>query len=70
MHILGGLDIPSRGFVSFNNNDFSKFSLKDKEKFLNDHLGFVFQFHYLIKELSVLQNIILPGLIGGKDNKD
>jgi lipoprotein-releasing system ATP-binding protein len=70
MHILGGLDTKDNGSVLFNGQDIFKLSLKEKEKFLNNHLGFIFQFHYLIKELSVLQNIILPGLIGGKSSDE
>lgn len=70
MHLLGGLDNPDSGSVYFEQYDIFKFSQKEKEKFLNNHLGFVFQFHYLIKELSVLQNIILPGLIAGKSKQD
>lgn len=70
MHLLGGLDEYDSGSVSFDKRDVFNFSQKEKEFFLNKHLGFIFQFHYLIKELSVLQNIILPGLIGGKSKKD
>lgn len=70
MHILGGLDTKDKGSVIFNGQDVFKLSLKDKEKFLNNYLGFIFQFHYLIKELSVLQNIILPGLISGKSKDE
>ena len=70
MHLLGGLDDPDSGSVYFDGHDIFKFAQKEKELFLNSHLGFVFQFHYLIKELSVLQNIILPGLISGKSRRD
>ena len=70
MHLLGGLDNPDSGSVYFDKHNIFKFEQKEKEAFLNNNLGFVFQFHYLIKELSVLQNIILPGLISGKSKKD
>ncbi|MFH1461383.1 MAG: ABC transporter ATP-binding protein [bacterium] len=70
MHLLGGLDDVDSGYVYFDKKDVLNFSQKEKEHFLNTHLGFIFQFHYLIKELSVLQNIILPGLIGGRSKKD
>lgn len=65
LHILGGLDEPESGTVFFDGSDLSKLSRKKKEQFLNRSIGFVFQFHYLINEFSVLENIILPGLIGG-----
>ena len=51
--------------MKYNKQDLIKLRSSKKEKFLNKELGFVFQFHYLIKELSVLENIMLPGLIKG-----
>lgn len=70
MHILGGLDFPDSGEVFFNDENIAKFKQSKKEKFLNQKLGFVFQFHYLIKELTVLENIIMMGLIKGDSKKD
>ncbi len=63
LHILGGLDEPTSGSVSFAGT--ALHNLRDRSKLLNKHLGFVFQFHYLIKELTVLENVMLPGLIAG-----
>ena len=69
MHILGGLDNPTKGFVTFNEQDIYKLSPHKKESFLNQMVGFVFQFHYLIKELTVLENIMLIGLVRGESKK-
>lgn len=66
LHILGGLDEPTAGSVSFGGENISKLSQRKKEQFLNSSIGFVFQFHYLINEFSVIENIMLPGLVGGK----
>jgi lipoprotein-releasing system ATP-binding protein len=63
MHILGGLDHPTSGDVTLFGQ--SLFKNSQRNTVLNQHLGFVFQFHYLIKELSVLENVMLPGLIAG-----
>jgi len=63
LHILGGLDEPTQGRVLFNQEPLQ--SLKNKNIFLNQHLGFVFQFHYLINELTVLENIMMMGVIKG-----
>ena len=54
LHILGGLDAPTSGQVRMQNLQRSD-------------LGFVFQFHYLIRELSVLENVALAGRIAGID---
>ncbi len=69
MHILGGLDEPTQGAVFFNDKDIAHFRLSHKDFFHNRHIGFVFQFHYLIKELSVRENIMLMGLINGDKRK-
>lgn len=70
LHILGGLDNPSSGEILFNEKNIFKFYSSEKENFLNRHLGFIFQFHYLIKELSILENIMLMGLIKGDDKNE
>lgn len=69
MHILGGLDSPTSGSVKFNGKNIYELKQKEKEKYLNQAVGFIFQFHYLIKELTVLENIILIGQIKGINKK-
>jgi ABC-type lipoprotein export system ATPase subunit len=58
LHILGGLDTPTSGTVLYNNQNVTNLRA---QKF-----GFVFQFHYLINELTVLENLMVMGLIAGK----
>ena len=67
MHIIAGLDTPSTGSVSFDNQLLSDFSSKEQNKFLNQSIGLMFQWPYLIHELSVLENIMVPGLIARKN---
>ena len=52
-----------------NSQDITKLSDKDLSKFRNDNIGFVFQFHQLLPELTVEENILLPTMIKG-DDKD
>jgi len=65
LHILGGIDTPTAGEVFFDGQNINKYSNRKKESFLNQHVGFVFQFHYLINELTVIENLLLIGQIGG-----
>ncbi len=65
LHILGGLDTPCSGKVLYNGYDLAQVSVQQKETILKTKVGFVFQFHYLIKELTALENIALPGRIVG-----
>ncbi len=66
LHLLGGIDVPTEGKVFI--NDFDIFSLDDKKLsiFRNKHIGFVFQFHYLLPEFTVLENVMLPVQIYNK----
>ena len=65
LHILGALDRPTRGRVAYCGED--QFTRSDRElaRFRNQEIGFVFQFHYLLSDLSALENTVLPALIGG-----
>jgi lipoprotein-releasing system ATP-binding protein len=66
MHIIGCLDTPSKGTVFFDTDDIHTMTEAQKNIFLNTHIGFVFQRSYLIAELSVIENIMLPGIIAQK----
>ena len=70
LHLLGGLDIPTSGNILFNEQDIFKLPNFQKEQFLNTSIGFVFQFHYLINELTILENIMLMGLIKKQTKKE
>jgi lipoprotein-releasing system ATP-binding protein len=67
LHILGTIDRPSSGKVMYSGRDV--FDLDDDKlsSFRNSHIGFVFQFHHLLPEFSALENIIMPGLVSGRD---
>jgi lipoprotein-releasing system ATP-binding protein len=70
IHILAGLDTPTTGNVLFNNISLQKISAARHEQFLNKSIGLVFQAPHLLKELSVIENIIIPGLISGRTRND
>ena len=71
LHLLAGLDTPDSGDISFASSDaiglqdLSKLSPEQKDAFLNKTVGLMFQLPYLISELTVIENVILPGLIAG-----
>jgi lipoprotein-releasing system ATP-binding protein len=66
LQIIGTLIKPDSGKVVMNATDV--FALKDKalSQFRNKEIGFVFQFHQLLPELSAIENVCLPAMIGGK----
>ena len=65
LQIMGTLDRPDSGLVSYAGDDV--FSLNDRKlaRFRNRRIGFVFQFHQLLPEFSMLENVAMPALIGG-----
>lgn len=65
LHLLGGLDRPTTGQVLFNGSDIFRFGTKDLARFRNRHVGFVFQFHHLLPEFTVLENTMMPRIIRG-----
>ena len=66
LNIIAGFDVPSEGALFFNEKPFDIFSAREKEQYLKRVVGFLFQKPYFIKELSVIENIILAGTIAGQ----
>lgn len=70
LHILGTLDNPDAGKVFIHDTDVFAQSSRNLAAFRNQRIGFVFQFHNLLPEFSALENVLIPGLIGGKDPRE
>jgi lipoprotein-releasing system ATP-binding protein len=65
MHLLGGLEKPTTGNVILDGNDLNKISASKLSQVRNSSLGFIYQFHHLLGEFTVLENVAMPLLIGG-----
>ncbi len=63
LHILGGLDFPTKGEVLFEGKDIYGLSEEERAKFRNQKIGFVFQLYHLLPELTALENVFLPRLL-------
>ena len=71
LQVLGGLNRPTSGKVVFDNKDLYGISDARRSKIRNISFGFIFQFYYLLPELNVIENIMMPGRIkGGISTKD
>ena len=70
LQILGGLDRATSGTVVINGKDLSKMSKQELAIFRNTQIGFVFQFHHLLPDFTAIENIIIPGLINGKNRPE
>ncbi|MGL5378248.1 MAG: ABC transporter ATP-binding protein [Cetobacterium sp.] len=66
LNIIGALDIPTKGKIYFNDEDISEYTSEERAKFRNKNIGFIFQFHFLLSQFNVLENILLPNWIETK----
>ncbi len=60
IHILGLMDKPTSGNVLLDGNDITSFSPAKLAKMRKENIGFVFQFHYLLADFTVMENILMP----------
>lgn len=65
LHLLGGLDKPTSGEVILDGVNLKKVRQAKLSKLRNRSLGFIYQFHHLLGEFTVLENVAMPALIGG-----
>ncbi len=66
LHILGGLDIPTKGEVVFEQKDIYNLNDAQLSRIRNERIGFVFQFYHLLSEFTVLENVSMPALISSQ----
>lgn len=66
LYLLSTMDTDYEGEVFFNGEKITGRTPGELARFRNKHLGFVFQFHYLLQEFTVLQNVMLPAMKLGK----
>ena len=70
LQILGSLDRPDTGSVSYDGTDIFALGDASMARFRNANIGFVFQFHQLLPEFTMLENVAMPALIGGASRSD
>lgn len=65
LYILSTLDKPTSGKLIIDGTDMSELSVKDIHHFRNEKMGYVFQFHHLLPELSCIENVLMPAVKQG-----
>ena len=65
LHLLGALDRPTSGEVLVEGRPVSALDEEGLAKVRNQKIGFVFQFHHLLREFTALENVLMPALIAG-----
>ncbi len=64
LHLLGTLDAPDSGEIWFQNERLDQWSVRRKDEFRNKLVGMIFQFYHLLPELTALENVLVPRMIG------
>ncbi|HEX7666148.1 MAG TPA: ABC transporter ATP-binding protein, partial [Polyangiaceae bacterium] len=70
LHCIGTLDVPSSGSLKVGGEELTQMSSARLADLRNRQIGFVFQFHHLLPEFNALENVMMPGMIQGKNKKD
>ena len=70
LHLLGALDAPTAGTVQLDGQRYGDISPAELAELRNQKIGFVFQFHHLLREFTARENVAMPLLIGGVDEAD
>jgi putative ABC transport system ATP-binding protein len=65
LNLVAGLDRPSSGSVTVGGTDLGKLGEAGLARFRRDHIGFVFQFFYLLPNLTALENVLIPAQLKG-----
>jgi lipoprotein-releasing system ATP-binding protein len=66
LHLLGALDRPTAGSISLDGADYAAASPAELDALRNSRIGFVFQFHHLLRDFTALENVMMPLRIGGQ----
>jgi lipoprotein-releasing system ATP-binding protein len=67
--LIGGLDRPTAGQVFVGGRDITELGESDLSRYRNRDVGFVFQFHFLLKDFTALENVIIPGMLGSESSR-
>ncbi len=70
LNLVGGLDIPSKGKIIFCDDnksiDITKLTEEQLAGYRRDAVGFIFQFHFLLKDFTAIENVMMPSYIAGR----
>lgn len=69
LYMVSSLDNPTSGKVMLQDQDIAQMDQQNLHRFRNQHMGFIFQYHYLLPEFSALENVLMPAIKAGVAEK-
>ncbi len=70
LNLIGGLDLPTSGSISVDGMRIDAASEEVLTEYRNRRVGFIFQFHFLLKDLTACENVMMPAYMGGMKRRD
>lgn len=70
LNIMGTMDFPSSGSIHLLNTNLTKLNENELSEYRLKHFGFIYQFHYLLPEFTILENVAIPAMLLGKTKKE
>ncbi len=70
LNIMGTMDFPTSGSISLFDNNLTELNENDLAEYRLKHFGFIYQFHYLLPEFTILENVAIPAMLLGKSKKE
>ena len=68
LSLIGGLDTPTAGQIFLREKDITSLSEDELSDYRRDTIGFIFQFHFLLRDFTALENIMMPSYIAGESS--
>jgi lipoprotein-releasing system ATP-binding protein len=65
LNLMGGLDYPTSGRIYVADLDIGGMPEDELSRYRNRYVGFIFQFHFLLKDFTALENVVIPAMVGG-----
>ena len=63
LNLIGGLDYPDSGSIQFKGEEITSYGMREMDRYRNEQIGFVFQFHHLLPQCTIFENIMIPTLV-------
>lgn len=67
LNLIGGLDHPDGGTVTFKGREITGYTRMEMDRYRNSEIGFVFQFHHLLPQCTLLENVLIPTLVSREE---